>query len=99
MPSRRLPPPATRSGRRAGVAALFAVAALLVANTLFADASGVLEAMRIASLLVFAGSGVAALVLSIGSLRLGERSIVVWASLVVGALAAVLIIIELTIIE
>jgi hypothetical protein len=92
-------PPETRTGRRAGWAALTAVLALLIANTLLADASGVLEAMRVASIVVFAASGVAALMLAVLSLTRGDRSIVVWASLVLGALATGLLVAEFTIME
>jgi hypothetical protein len=96
---RDLSKPETRTGRRAGWAALAAVLALLIANTLLADASGVLEAMRVASIVAFAASGVTALVLAVLSLTRGDWSIVVWASLVLGALATALLVAEFTIME
>ena len=77
--------------RRAGWAALAAVLALLIANTVLADGSGVLETMRVACIAAFAASGVAALMFAALSLKRGDRSIVVWASLVLGALAAALL--------
>jgi hypothetical protein len=72
---------------------------VLIANTVLADGSGALEAMRVACIAAFAASGVTALVLAILGLTRGDRSIVVWASLVLGALATALLVAEFTIME
>ena len=91
--------PETRLGRRAGWAALTAVLALLIANTVLADGSGAVDAMRIACIAAFAVAGVTALVLSVLSLARGDRSVVVWASLVLGALATALLVAEFAVLE
>ena len=91
--------PKTRTGRRGGWAALTAVAALLIANTVLADRGGVLDGMRIACIAVFPVAGVTALVLSVLSLARGDRSVVVWASLLLGALVAALLVAEFTVLE
>lgn len=91
--------PRTRTGRRAGLAALAAVLALLIANTVLADSGGVLEVMRVACIAAFLVCGVAALIFAVLSLTRGDWSIVVWASLVLGALATALLVAEFTIME
>lgn len=91
--------PETPAGRWAGWSALIAVAALLVANLLFQDATGIWEAVRVGCIMVFAAGGLAALVMSIRCLMQRERSVIVWASLVVGSIATILMVAEFTIME
>ena len=55
--------------------------------------------MRIACIAVIPVAGVTALVLSVLSLARGDRSVVVWASLLLGALVAALLVAEFTVLE
>lgn len=78
---------------------LIGVAALLLANVVFADASGAREGVRASLIGLFMASGVAALVLSLRALLRTERSIVVWVALVYGLLATTLTLAEFTLLE
>lgn len=91
--------PTSRAGSASGWSALVAVVSLIAANTLLRDASGIVNTLRGIGILVFAVGGVAALALAIRALTRGERSIVMWLGLLIGAAAMLLMIAEFTFLE
>lgn len=96
--------PATSVGHWAGRTALIAFATIFtsaVVNVVFEgpNESTADDVFKLTVVTIFTLSGVSALVLSVRSLMLRERSFAVWAALVVGLLATLLMIAEFTVME
>lgn len=83
----------------AGWFVLTAVGALIAANSVLADRPGPANVARVGMIMLFYLGGFAGLVSSLAALRQGERSIVIWAAMLVGVATAAFAVAEFTIVE